>query len=138
MTTAKAQALIQDYEANTWLIHRHSEGLTHEESLLQPPFAANCFNWVLGHIIWRRNSALAALGQVTIWPEDVASRYRSGSEPIREPDGVRKLPRLLEDLDDTQQRIGGALEQVSEEALAEIVETDRGRKAVGEYLRGLH
>lgn len=138
MATAKAQTLIQNYEANTWLIGRHAEGLTHAESLLQPTFAANCFNWVLGHIIWRRNSALLILGQDPFWSEEMMATYRSGSDPIQTADGARELASLLEDLTESQQRIGNALQQVSAETLATVVETDRGNKAVGEYLASLH
>jgi uncharacterized damage-inducible protein DinB len=78
------------------------------------------------------------LGQDPIWPEEVTTKYRSGSEPIQEPDEARELATLLEELTEAQRRIGDALQQVSAEALAAVVETDRGQRAVGEYLAGLH
>jgi hypothetical protein len=58
MTLARAQAIIDDYAANAWLIHRHVDGVSDQASLLQLPFEANCMNWILGHMVWRRNSAL--------------------------------------------------------------------------------
>ena len=67
MTVPKADELIRDYAGNTWLIKCHTEGLTHDDSLLQPPFRTNCLNWVLGHIISRRNSAMELLGQASYW-----------------------------------------------------------------------
>ena len=138
MPTSKAQQLIDDYAGNTWLIERHVEGLSHEESVLQPPFPANCLNWVLGHIISRRNSALQLLSAVPIWPEEVTNRYRSGSDPIKNAGEARELPALLQDLAQTQARIAQALEEAPPEKLNEVVETDRGTKPVWGHLAGLH
>lgn len=138
MPTGKAQQLIDDYAGNTWLIERHVEGLSHEESVLQPPFPANCLNWVLGHIISRRNSALELLGAEPIWSEEVMNRYRSGSDPIRSTEEARELPALLQDLAETQGRIAQELKEAPPEKLDEVVETDRGTKPVWEHLAGLH
>ena len=46
MTSPTAQSLLDDYRTNTGLIHRIVDGVSDEESLLQPPFPANCLNWV--------------------------------------------------------------------------------------------
>lgn len=138
MTVPRAQALIEDYESNAWLIHRQLDGLTHEDSLLQPPFEANCLNWVVGHIVSRRNSALQALGRDAIWPDDVWAKYRTGSDPIREASQAQALSALLEDLDETGRLLRDALEQASEEDLQRIVENDRGTKAAWEHLAGFH
>ena len=83
MPTSKAQQLIDDYAGNTWLIERHVEGLSHEESVLQPPFPANCLNWVLGHIISRRNSALELLGVESIAAAPIPSGVRKRRESYR-------------------------------------------------------
>jgi hypothetical protein len=48
---SRAEELIQAYATNTWLIGRLTEGITHDESLMQPPFLTNSTNWVLGHIL---------------------------------------------------------------------------------------
>ncbi len=63
MTHPRAQALIEDYGTTTWLIHHLTDDLTQTESLLQPPFEANCLNWVVGHIVNGRNTALTVLGR---------------------------------------------------------------------------
>lgn len=59
--TKKAETIKADYTGNTWLINKLADGLTHAESVLQPPFPANCLNWILGHILSRRNTALTLL-----------------------------------------------------------------------------
>ena len=138
MTTPRAQALIDDCAANAWLIHRHADGVSDEASLRQPPFPANCLNWVLGHIVWRRTSALAVLGLASPWDEATAARYRTGSEPLRSPDDARPFSQLLADLDATQAVLSAALEAMDDAALDRAFENDRGEKRVIEHLQGFH
>ena len=33
------------------ILNRQTEGLTHQESLLQPQPGGNCLNWVVGHLV---------------------------------------------------------------------------------------
>lgn len=40
------------------MTHKHGDDISDEESLWQLPFEANCFNRVLGPIVWRRQDAL--------------------------------------------------------------------------------
>jgi hypothetical protein len=137
MTLENAQAIIDSYAANTWLIQRHTEGLTHEESVLQPPFPANCLNWVLGHILHRRNSALELLGLAPLWTDEIGARYRSGSDPITDARAAREFSQLLHDLEETQRQLTAALESATGEVLERVAETDRGTKRVEEHLSGL-
>jgi hypothetical protein len=138
MTLARAQSLIDDYGTNTWLIHHHVDGLQADESLLQLPFPANCLNWILGHIVWRRDSAMTALGLTPLWDEGVAALYKTDSDPIQRAEDARPLSVLLAELDQTQQPITAALEKASDADLDRVVATDRGEKPVIEHLRGFH
>jgi hypothetical protein len=138
MNSPRAQTLIDDYQTNTWLIRRHAEGITDSESLLQPPFPANCLNWVLGHILWRRNSALAALGLEPLWGEEVASLYRSGSPPITSSADARRFADLLDDLQRSQEALSTFLGSASDDDLDNIVANDLGEKRVVEHLQGFH
>jgi hypothetical protein len=47
------------YEFSYGAIKRNLDEVTNEDSLVQPPGAGNCLNWVLGHIVVaaRRQSA---------------------------------------------------------------------------------
>lgn len=138
MTRNRAEEIKQGYETNSGLIKRLTEDITHKESLLQLPFPANCLNWVLGHIIVGRNTALGLLSAPHIWGEDILSRYRSGSEPITDGAIARQLSDLLSDLDDSQRQISAALAQCTREELEKVAETDRGAKPVWQHLAGLH
>lgn len=137
MSTKRAKKLSQDYAANTWLIEKLTEGLIHEESLLQPGFPANCLNWVLGHILSRRSSALELLGTDPLWDEEIFALYRSGSEPITAGSPASRYEDLLQDLEDSQQRLDAALARISRQGIEAVVETDRGTKPVWEHLEGL-
>jgi hypothetical protein len=131
-------ALIDDYETNTWLIHRQVDGISDRASLLQPPFSTNCLNWILGHIVWRRNSALAVLGLPPLWDEAIAAPYQSGSVPLTSPASARPFSALLADLDQSQQALKDALQQADDAKLDAVVESERGAKRIIEHLLGFH
>lgn len=138
MTKTKAQALKEDFQFTTLLIQNHIAGISDEESLLQPPFEANCLNWVVGHIISRRNSVLETLGLETLWEEDTQARYFTGSQPITSAVDARPLSLLLQDLEESQKCIEVALENAADTDLERAVENDRGVKPVWEHLEGFH
>jgi hypothetical protein len=138
MTSTRAKDLIDDYETNTWLIHHHVDGVSDEDSLLQLPFQANCLNWILGHIVWRRNSVLQVLSLPPLWDELTASKYKSDSEPIKSPDTARRLTELLADLDHSQAALNTALAGATDASLDQVVENEMGAKRVIEHLQGFH
>jgi uncharacterized damage-inducible protein DinB len=137
MEISLTKSLLEEYEGNSWFITQLCEGISHEESLIHPGFEANCFNWVLGHILSRRISVLEVLGLESIWPAEVASLYRTGSDPISS-ESARNLGALIGDLENTDQLIKDALEGMTEEYLEDVVETDRGEKQRWEHLEGFH
>ena len=138
MTVVRAQALIDAYETNAWLIHRHVDGISDEDSLLQLPFEANCLNWILGHIVHRRNSSLEALGLPPLWDEGISARYKTGSQPIESQADARRFEDLLADLDESQRALTAALEVATDATLDRVAENDRGAMPAIEHLRGFH
>ena len=133
-----AQSLNQDYGTTHWLISKLVAGLSNEDSLVQPPFEANCLNWVLGHILAGRNEALAYLGREAIWDEPELARYKTGSPAITDAAQALPLERLLNDLEESQTRIVASLESISPEELDTIVDTRFGERPVGQHIAGLH
>jgi uncharacterized damage-inducible protein DinB len=138
MTYPYPEAMIESFNRTHWIIKRQTDGLSHAESLLQPPFSGNCLNWVLGHIIAGRNSILTALGESPIWNEEELTLYKRDSEPIITAEQAQPLEKLLSDLDQTQSGIIAALEQVSGEALEKPFESDPNRRTVGQRVAFLH
>lgn len=115
------ERLIANQYTHTYqIVTRLTAGMTHEESLLQFPFGANCLNWLAGHITVARLNLLAILGdKETIWDFGQARRYIPGSAPIVEisPD-VTRLDDILLALGRSQHRLEEALLLLTEDDLA--------------------
>ena len=56
------QGLITAFNRNHSYIHAHVDGLSHAQSVMQPPVAGHCVNWILGHIDSYRNNIHELLG----------------------------------------------------------------------------
>jgi hypothetical protein len=137
MVTERAEMILKDYNRNTWLIRRTAEGIRQEGSLLQLPFKANCFNWILGHILVGRHNALSVLGGPPLWDNATLSRYRAGSAPITGGEDARPLETLLADLDESQQRLSVALAGCTAQDLARPSGTGEDAQPVWQELAGL-
>ncbi len=138
MTHPDAETLNQSFALTHRIIKLQTDGLSHEDSILQPPFRANCLNWILGHIIVGRQSVLKRLGQAPLWDDEKVARYVTGSEPITSHERALPLETLLSDLDRSQQQIAAALEQTKPEHLAALVESRGSERSLGQVLAGLH
>lgn len=69
---------------------RNLEGISHADSLVQPP-DGNCINWIVGHIIVSRDSILRHCGAEPVAPAAVVERYARGSAPVSD-DGLGAIP----------------------------------------------
>ena len=108
------------------IIGQRNTGLTHEDSLRQLPFPANCMNWNLGHLLVYREQYLGLLdGRSAPDPAEFAL-YGAGSEPIT--DGSRALPlaTLLRRLAEVSARIQSALAEVTSDRLGAVIDPDQG------------
>jgi hypothetical protein len=129
-----ADLITRYFNLNHRVIHLQIDGLTHADSLLQPPFRANCLNWVLGHVVAARNNALILLGAEPVWSEQEATPYATDSEPITGDGAGHRLEKLVADLDRSQEWLEAALERVSAAELARV----EGEHSLGERLAGLY
>lgn len=111
-----AAALAEAYNRNVLIVHRECEGLSHEESLLQPPSRGNCMNWVLGHMLTGRNDVLRALNSPFLVEEADLAHYKRESDPItKDGDHVVPLERLLALLTEGQAYITELMTPLTEE-----------------------
>jgi uncharacterized damage-inducible protein DinB len=131
-TATRVETLTEYYGLTYRVIGRQLEGVTHEESLVQPPFRGNCLNWVLGHIVVSREEALTILGEDLPWDESVASRYQRNSDPITSAEQAFPLAQLRALLDESQSRILAGLARLSPERM-DIRETE-DTDSIGERL----
>lgn len=124
-----ADLIAHYFGMNQRVIHMQTEGLTHEESLLTPPFRGNSLNWVIGHMIAGRSSALRLLGGTPVWSEQEAAPYVRDSEPIAAEKAYR-LEKLIADLDESQERLESALQDLTAQELGQV----NGDRTLGERL----
>jgi hypothetical protein len=91
-----ATAIAWNFERNAIYYRQHLDGLTHSDSLVQPPVEGNCINWIMGHVMCYRNYSLQALGQPAVIDGAALARYERGSAPITgDGPGVLKLEQLV-------------------------------------------
>lgn len=112
-----AENLIAMFARNHAVLKELTDGLTHAESLMQPPVPGNCMNWVVGHIaIYRNNRILKILGQPLVLDENLFGRYGRDSKPVTgdAPDVV-KLDIFLNAIELAQERLAIGLRSISPE-----------------------
>jgi uncharacterized damage-inducible protein DinB len=134
MSNPTVEALIRYFKLNQRIIDMQIDGLTHEDSLIQPPFRGNCFNWVLGHIINERDTVLGFLGETKIWTKEVSSVYEQDSKPLTEADQALLLDTLLNDLDKTLEIIVTSLENSQPEKLNEMIGEGERERSIRDYI----
>lgn len=113
-----AAVLKKLFEVNHRAYQVNVDGITHEQSIQQPPGGGNCVNWVAGHIVASRNAVLKILGEEPIWPPETAAHYARGSAGIRGGAEALRLDSILADLARAQDRITAALGRLSPEDFA--------------------
>jgi hypothetical protein len=124
--------LAEAFARNVRVIKMQADGLTHADSLLQPPFRGNCLNWIVGHIALSRDEVLETLGEPPVMSADGA-RYKRGSEVLADADAdALPLEELLARLDRAQERIAAALSRMDEAAMARELTLGDRKLTVGQ------
>ena len=130
------QDLIAFYSRNVMIVKMQTEGLSHEDSLIQLPFRGNCLNWVVGHLLSNRRNILKLLGADDFRPDIDIGRYDRESDPVLgDGDNVIPLTDLISLLEEAQERLNAALEKETEESLQRKAPyRDRDQQTVGYWL----
>lgn len=138
MPILKVQEILHDYEFHTMLLHRFVDGITHEESVLQLPFEHNCMNWILGHIVTNRSHVLETVGAAHAWQEEVRALYHTETPPVTPEGSSIQFEKLIAYLDESEELLKAALEDVSEMWLEENHSNYRGEKTRFAHVTGFH
>ena len=101
------------------VVRLNADGIAHEDSLIQPRPAGNCFNWVLGHLVAIYGEALPLLGQQPVRPREELSHYQRGASPITNAAEAIRIEELLRWWDESCARFDAGLAALSECRLAE-------------------
>jgi hypothetical protein len=99
------------------VVRKNVEGVTQEESLIQPQPAGNCLNWVVGHLVCIYNQALPRLGQQPVTEAGDLKRYDRGAPPLVDPADALDIGKLMTGLDEATQRIDAGLAGLTAEVL---------------------
>lgn len=117
-----AANLLWNFERNASYVRDLLAGLTHTDSLVQPPAEGNCINWILGHIVCYRNYALVACELPPVVSEEVAQRYGRGSAAVTgDAEDVTNFAMLLTAYNQSHQQLTTYLETVAGDLLDEVV-----------------
>lgn len=123
MTTVAAGTLneVEVLRHQARMAHRvlrmNAEGVTHEESLIQPQPAGNCMNFVVGHLMSVYDQALPLVGQEPVLGVEALQRYMRGSPPLRDPGEAMDFGRLLAAWDTASERLDTGLAALTPEVL---------------------
>jgi uncharacterized damage-inducible protein DinB len=97
------------------------EGISQEESLIQPSPGGNCLNFVVGHLTCIYNKVLPMLGQEPLPEEAALKRYDRGAPPITDAAEALELRDLLAAFDKAADRFDAGLAAVAPETLDQKV-----------------
>ncbi len=126
--------LSQAFARNVSILQRQAAGLTHADSLRQPPFRGNCLNWVLGHLANNRDRILQTLGAAAVTGA-AGERYARESDPVTaDGPGVLPLEELLRLLAASQEALAAALAAATPADLAREVPAGQRTATVAERL----
>ncbi len=123
---------------NNYTFHKNTDGVSHEESLVQPHPGGNCLNWVVGHLATSRDLTRGVLGLEPVLGEHPV--YARSSEPLADAGKAEPFERLTAAFAKNQDDIAAAIAALTPEQLAAKAPFSPGNnpeETVGTLLAGL-
>lgn len=99
------------------VLRANVDGVTQEESLIQPSPGGNCLNWVVGHLACIYNKMLPLLGQERVMEEEALKRYDRGAPPIKDAAEALELRDLIAAFEKASERVDAGLAAIAPETL---------------------
>lgn len=118
------------------IVRLNVDGVTQEQSLIQPRPAGNCLNWVVGHLLSTYEAILPMLGQERVLPEGAVKRYARGTPPLRDSAEAMEFGELVTAWDEAAARVDAGLARVTSEVLDRPAPFSPGKNA-DETIRSL-
>lgn len=130
------ESILFNYGRNLLFLREKTDGITHTESVLQPPFPGlNCLNWQIGHIACFRDRLLALLGAEPTLAPAIAARYAPNSAPVLGDEaGIGRFDELLQAIATSQERLTAALPAFPPERAAAVSGTGPFRMTGAEWV----
>lgn len=120
-TVSEIEVFRQQARMTHAVVRKNVEGVTQEESLIQPQPGGNCLNWVVGHLVCIYNKALPRLGQQPVAEAGDLKRYDRGAPPLENPDDAVDIGKLMTAWDEVTRRIDAGLASLTAEVLDQPV-----------------
>ncbi len=124
------QLLQELFRESYTLTKQQIDGVSHQQSIFQPPFEGNCINWIVGHIVVARCNFMMMLDVPSIWDWDQCRRFIPGSDPVTSSAKAVAFDTLTADLNRTQVQLQETLTKTSTKKLQQI----NNDKAIGVHL----
>src|SRR3984957_12916616 len=103
------------------VVRMNLEGISHEQSLIQPKPAGNCSNWVVGHLVTVYNRVLPLLGQTPVDSAGDLARYARGSSALTRASDAVPLRELVSAWDEACVRVDTGLAALPPRQLEMVV-----------------
>jgi uncharacterized damage-inducible protein DinB len=116
-TLSEVELLRQQAGATYKVVQLNIDGLTHEQSLIQPAPGGNCLNWVLGHLLNVYDRTFPMLGQEPVLGTDTLKRYARGTPSLEDPAEALQFQELRTAWDEAGRRIDAGLASLTPETL---------------------
>jgi uncharacterized damage-inducible protein DinB len=114
-TLTEVEQLRHQTKMTNMVLQANVQGLTQEESLIQPHPGGNCLNWVVGHLVCIYDNVLPLLGQEPVRKD--LQRYDRGTPPIQDPAEAKDLEELLTAWNEAVKRFDAGLAGLTPERL---------------------
>ena len=124
---------------NNYTFHKNVDGVSHDESLVQPHPGGNCLNWVVGHLADSRDSLRKLVGLEPASSE-ANPVYARSAEPLKDSGSATPFDELTAAFSKDQDAIVGAIKAMTPEQLAAPAPFSPGNdpeETVGTLLAGL-
>ncbi len=113
----EVEVLRQSAVVNDRVLHMNVDGVTQQESLIQPEPGGNCLNWVVGHLVNTYDQVLPLLGQAPVMEKGILARYDRGTPELRDAADAVDLKELIAAWDEASRRMDTGLEGMTLETL---------------------
>ncbi len=116
-TLGEVRVLRGQVGAIHWVVKQNVDGLTQEESLIQPQPGGNCLNWNVGHLLIVYDQVLPMLGQKPVLGVETLKRYDRGTAQIENAAEALDLAEMMTAWDEAARRMEAGLESLLPEVL---------------------
>ena len=119
--------IVNSYSLNLDFLRRLVADLSDEQMTAQPNGVTNHPAWTIGHLVYSCEAIGGEIGLTAWLSEEWNVLFRTGSEPVENPNLYPAKSALLKAIDDGQRRVTTALAAMSERDMAAPLPDERHR-----------